>query len=544
MDEKLLESLKELKIIEDKELNEIFAESKKSKLSFETLLIGKDLISRDNIGKIKADIINLPYISLENTAIDSETLEIIPEIVARKQMIIAFKQDKDGLKVATSDPDNNEIINFLKIKTGLDIEVYYTTEEEIIDALALYSIDTKKAFEGLIEQSKTTTEPPIQELVDTIIDHGYKNRASDIHIEPFEEKSLIRFRIDGILHDIIELPKELHAQVITRIKVMASLQTDEHLNPQDGKITFDTDLEELDLRVSIVPITEGEKVVMRLLSERSRQFSLRDLGFSETDFKKVEEAYEQPHGMILVTGPTGSGKTTTLYSIIKILNKREVNITTIEDPVEYNIEGINQIQTNEQTGLTFAKGLRSLVRQDPDIILVGEIRDEETAGIAINSAMTGHLVLSTLHTNDAATAIPRFMDLHIEPFLIGSTINIVVAQRLVRKICTNCRASKTIKKNKLQKEFQEYFPDKDEIRLYHGEGCEICHGSGYKGRIGIFEVLEMNDEIREAITNKQNAEEIQKIAIKSGMTTMLWDGVKKAKQGVTTLEEVIRVTKI
>lgn len=543
MDEKLFENLKELEIIDVKTLEETLEESKNSRSSFEDLLVRQDLISRENLAKIKADILNLPYFSLENVTIEQKTLELIPELVARKQMIIAFEQNDKGLKVATADPSNEEIINFLKKKTGLDIEVYYTTEEEIIDSLALYSIDTKKKFEELISQSEGQAEPPIEEVVDTIIDYAYKNKASDIHIEPLDEKSLIRLRIDGMLHDIVELPIRLHQQVVTRIKVMADLQTDEHLTPQDGKITFDTDLEELDLRVSIVPVTGGEKIVMRLLSERSRQFSLHDLGLYQNDFEKVQDAYKQPHGMILVTGPTGSGKTTTLYAIIKLLNKRDVNITTIEDPVEYDIEGINQIQTNKQTGLTFAKGLRSLVRQDPDIILVGEIRDEETADIAINSAMTGHLVLSSLHTNDAATAIPRFIDLDIEPFLIASTINIVIAQRLVRKICTNCRVSKTVPVKNLQEEFQAYFPERDEVRLYHGEGCEICHGSGYQGRIGIFEVLKMNDAIREAITNKENAEVIQKEAIKSGMTTMLEDGIQKVKEGVTTLEEVIRVTK-
>ncbi len=548
MDKKLLENLKELQIIEAEELEKIEEESKNARTNLKELLLSKELISKENLTRIEADILNLPFVDLENISIDQEVLEIIPEIVAKKQKIIAFKKDKDGLHVAMSEPSNEEIIQFLNKKTGFEIKVHYTTEENIIDSLAHYTINTEETFNRLISKNKkaihTLAEPPIEELVNTIIDNGYKNKASDIHIEPLENKSLIRFRIDGILHDIVELPKELHQQIIIRIKVMADLQTDEHLKPQDGKITFDTDLEELDLRVSIVPVTGGEKVVMRLLSERSRKFSLHDLGFAQKDFEKVHEAYIKPHGMILVTGPTGSGKTTTLYAIIKLLNQRDVNITTIEDPVEYDIEGINQIQTNQQTGLTFAKGLRSLVRQDPDIILIGEIRDQETAGIAINSAMTGHLVLSSLHTNDAATAIPRFMDLQIEPFLIASTINIVIAQRLVRKICTNCRVSENIKVSKLNEDLKKHFPDTEEVRLYHGEGCEICHDSGYKGRIGIFEVMIMNDSLRDAITEKKNAEEIEKTAIKSGMTTMTEDGIKKVRSGVTTLEEVVRVTKI
>lgn len=544
MKEKLIENLRELQIIDPGQLEEVIEESNNSGVSVENILIGRDLISRDNIGRIKADILNLPYFSLENVSIDTKALELIPEIVAKKQKVIAFKRDKEGLKIAMADPSNQEMVDFLGKKTGLDIEVYYTTNEQIFDSLALYSTDTEGTFERLVSESKGLEEPPIQEIVDTIIDYAYKNKSSDIHIEPLGDKSLVRFRIDGMLHDIVELPEDLHSQVVSRVKVMANLQTDEHLTPQDGKITVDTDLEELDLRVSIVPLTEGEKVVMRLLSERSRQFSLHDLGFSEKDFEKVNKAREQPHGMILATGPTGSGKTTTLYCILRLLNKREVNITTIEDPVEYDMEGINQIQTNQQTGLTFARGLRSLVRQDPDIILVGEIRDEETASIAINSAMTGHLVLSSLHTNNAATAIPRFMDLNIEPFLIASTVNIIIAQRLVRKICTNCRVSEVANAENLPAEFRGYFPKGHEARLYRGKGCDICHGSGYQGRVGIFEVLTMNDEIREAIINKEDAEKIQNIAIKSGMMTMLEDGVNKVKNGITTLEEVIRVTKI
>ncbi len=544
MEKELLESLKEFNLTEESRLQEIFDESQERGKDFGDLLVERDIISRENLGRIAADILNLPFFDKENTAIDIEVLKVIPEKVARKQKIIAFSGSKKGLKVATADPSNKEIIDFLEKKTGLKVEIFYTTEDSIIDSLALYTVDTKKSFDKIISEAAPGTDPPVQKIVDEIIEHGYRNKASDIHIEPLEKETLIRFRMDGVLHDMVILPEGLHQQIITRIKVMADLQTDEHLKPQDGKINVQTSLEEVDLRVSIVPITEGEKAVLRLLSERSRQFSLRSLGLAEESFTRVEKAYQQPHGMILVTGPTGSGKTTTLYSIIKLLNKRDVNITTIEDPVEYSIKGINQIQTNQRTGLTFAKGLRSLVRQDPDVILVGEIRDEETAGIAINSAMTGHLVLSSLHTNNASTAIPRFIDLNIEPFLIASTINVVVAQRLVRKICPNCRVSKEVEKSKIQEEFTKYFNGKEEIRLYYGKGCSLCHDSGYRGRIGIFEVLVMNDNIREAIIKKDDAEKIQNLAIEGGMTTMFEDGIHKIKNGITTLEEVVRVTKI
>lgn len=312
-------------------------------------------------------------------------------------------------------------------------------------------------------------------------------------------------------------------------------------------------MDKLDIRVSIVPITEGEKVVMRLLSERSRQFSLEDLGLEADDLSKVGKAIEKPHGMILAVGPTGCGKTTTLYALLKILNKREINIMTIEDPVEYDIEGVNQIQVNPKTELTFAKGLRSIVRQDPDIILVGEVRDNETAGIAINSAMTGHLVLSTLHTNDAATSFVRLMDMGIEPFLIASTINVIAAQRLVRKICSKCRVSVEVPTSQPQSSshlgglspelIKKHFGEKDTVRIYHGKGCPVCHQTGYSGRVGVFEVLEVDDEIQRAITSRADSNIIQNIAIKSGMTTMLEDGLRKVQRGITTIEEVMRVTK-
>jgi type II secretory ATPase GspE/PulE/Tfp pilus assembly ATPase PilB-like protein len=380
------------------------------------------------------------------------------------------------------------------------------------------------------------------------MEFAFKNKSSDVHIEPLKEKSLIRFRIDGILHDIVTVPLELHRPMATRIKVLADLRTDEHQAAQDGKFQFTVDGEEVDARVSIVPITNGEKIVMRLLSSSSRQFSLIDLGLSNDDLTKVKKAYEKPYGMLLSTGPTGSGKTTSMYAVLKLLNKRDVNIMSIEDPVEYQIEGVNQIQVNEKAGLTFAAGLRSIVRQDPNIILVGEIRDEETADIAVNSAMTGHLVLSTLHTNDASTAIPRLLDMNIEPFLIASTVNVIIAQRLVRKIHTKCRISEEVSITEIEKHFEpstvkKLFGSSKTIRLYKGKGCPLDHGIGYEGRLGIFEVLVIDDEVRKAIVERKDASVIRKIAVKNGMTTMLDDGLEKVKEGITTIDEIMRVTR-
>jgi type II secretory ATPase GspE/PulE/Tfp pilus assembly ATPase PilB-like protein len=351
------------------------------------------------------------------------------------------------------------------------------------------------------------------------------------------------------LHDVLFSPKKLHEQVATRIKVLSTLRTDEHMTPQDGKMRMALEEEDLDIRVSILPIVYGEKIVLRLLASRFRQFSLVDLGMNEVDLAKVNKAFTKSFGMILSTGPTGSGKTTSIYAVLKIINTREKNITTIEDPVEYRIKGVNQIQTNPKTDLTFASGLRSILRQDPNVIFVGEIRDSETAGIAVNAALTGHLVLSTLHTNDAATALPRLTDMKVEPFLVASTVNVIIGQRLIRKICEMCKGSKDITEEQLLQNLpaetiRKYFGDKQNMRVYHGAGCEVCHFTGYAGRIGIFEVLEVSNEIRKLITEKNDSDVIVKQAVKEGMTTMLDDGLSKVIKGLTTIEEVLRVTKI
>lgn len=556
-DEKLLlNALLELNVIEKSSLKDAFELSQKQKVPFELVLLSKDLISDENLGRTIADIISFPLIRLSDIQIPKEVLNIIPEVVARKQLIIAFKKDNSGLHVAMYNPNDLEIINFLKKKTGLAVVVYFATLNDITNALFLYSKDVKTTFDEIIKEnvreanlrSGKKIDPPIIKIVDTILAYAYQNKASDIHIEPLEKGSLVRFRIDGVLHDIITLPTDLHQSIVTRVKVLANLRTDEHQSAQDGKFQFKIENAEVDVRTSLIPIIGGEKIVMRLLSENSRQFSLTDLGFSNADLQKVKNAYAKPYGMILSTGPTGSGKTTSIYAIIKLLNKRDVNIMTIEDPIEYEIEGVNQIQVNSKTNLTFAEGLKSILRQDPNIILVGEIRDTETASIAINSAMTGHLVLSTLHTNNAATAIPRLLDMGIEPFLVASTVNIIIAQRLVRRIHLKCRISEEVGLPKLTKNLDKklickVFGATDNIRLYKGKGCAIDYNTGYEGRVGIFEVLLVDDEIRQAILDRKDAETIHSIAVKNGMVTMAQDALEKAKQGITTIDEVLRSIK-
>ncbi|MFH1346917.1 MAG: GspE/PulE family protein [Spirochaetota bacterium] len=381
-------------------------------------------------------------------------------------------------------------------------------------------------------------------LVDDLIEYAYESRASDIHIDPEDKRLRIRLRIDGVLHDSFIFPKEIHSEIITRIKVLSGLRTDEHQAAQDGRFRLIVKKAgPIDIRVSITPTYYGENTVLRLLAEKTGKFILETLGFSERDKKKILNAVKKPYGMILSTGPTGSGKTTILYTLIKLLNTPEISIITIEDPIEYAIDGIDQIQVNPRTGLTFATGLRSILRQDPNIIMVGEIRDEETASISINAALTGHLLLSTLHTNDAATTLPRLIDMKIEPFLIASTINLAIGQRLVRKICLDCKIKKSITEDEI-KSLSDVLPEKTLANykdFYQGGGCDKCDHSGYRGRIGIYEVLEMDDEIRAAVIKKVDAGEIKEIAIKNGMTTMIEDGFQKVVSGDTTVEEILRV---
>lgn len=549
--------LLEAGVVEDKDLELAEERYASEQGSFTQALLWFNFISDDQLGRLIADHLQVPFVVLSQESIPPAVLDLVSEVVARRHHVIPFRKTKQGLDVAMLDPRNIEFANFLERKIGLPIRRFYATERDIHEALARYHTSAPKAIEEMLAESihqiGTATiadvDPPITRVANTIFQYAYQNRASDIHLEPRDEDAIVRFRIDGILHDIVKVPLSVHAQIVSHIKVRAGLRTDEHQVPQDGKLRADTEREKIDVRVSVIPITHGEKVVLRLLSDRSRQFSLNNLGLEEKDLAKVEAAYHKPYGMVLVTGPTGCGKTTTLYSFLKLLNRRNVNIVTIEDPVEYDLEGVNQIQVNPGAQLTFATGIRSILRQDPNVILVGEIRDVETARIAVNLAMTGHLVLSTLHTNNAATAIPRLLDMEIEPFLIASTVNVIIAQRLVRMIHMNCRVSEEIPREKLVEIVGEALTnqllgaEEMTLRCYRGKGCEGCHGTGYQGRTGIFEVMEINNSLQQAITHSATADEITVLAQQSGMTTMQADGLSKVTEGITTLEEIVRVTK-
>lgn len=517
-------------------------------------LVARHILTDEQLGQILAKTVKLPFVSLAKLNIPPEIFSLVPPRLMLKNKIVAYEKQGTKLKVALSDPRNAIALEMLSKKTGLEIVTAYATESDIKNLVSL----NKKALQLTIDEllkneialaTRTTSDSlPIAKIIDTLINSAYEDRASDIHIEPTELESLVRFRIDGVLQDVLLMPKQIHDRLITRIKVLSNLRTDEHMSAQDGKMRIAIPEEQLDIRVSILPVTGGEKVVMRLLSSKSREYSLVSLGMAEADLAKLERAYAQTYGMILSTGPTGSGKTTSIYAILKILNTRSKNITTIEDPVEYWIKGANQVQVNVKTNLTFADGLRSILRQDPNIIFVGEIRDNETAGIAVNAALTGHLVLSTLHTNDAATAIPRLSDMGVEPFLVASTVRVIIAQRLLRKICDGCKTSVNFTLTELSKHFalttlKKYFPTGDKITTYKGDGCKLCHQTGYKGRLGVFEVLEVSKAIRHLIDEKSDAEVINQQAVKEGMRSMLDDAMTKVQQGTTTIEEVIRVTK-
>lgn len=551
---KLKEILVESDLVESADFDKSVKEAKLAKKDLLIVLVDNGLIKDNQLGQLVAEELGFNFINLRKERIEEKALDLIPELVARNRGVIAFSFNSNGIKTGMTDPSDLDTIHLISKRAGTNVIPFYITQKDLEQALGSYKGSLKEEFEGKLVQlkdeslSREERDGAAVGLVDILLEYGYQNKASDIHVEPYRSKVMVRFRIDGVLHPFLELPKDLFDLVLTRLKILSKIRTDQHRAAQDGKLRFKSDNEEVDVRVSVVPILEGENVVMRLLSSKGRQFGLEGLGLTGSSFDKLEKAIKNPHGMILVTGPTGSGKTTTLYAIMKILNKSEVHISTIEDPVEYDLEGISQIQVNTKTNLTFAKGLRAIVRQDPDIIMVGEIRDGETASIAVNSALTGHLVLSTLHTNDAATTLPRLLDMKIEPFLVSSTVNVVVAQRLVRKICEKCRESVYIK----AKELKGKIPDelitkackgKKETHFYHSKGCKACGNSGYSGRIGIFEVLEITDGIRELIIKRVSSDEINRLAKKEGMITMMEDGLNKILSGTTSLEEVMRTTK-
>ena len=561
-DQKLKEILVRDGLIDEKAFEVILTESIRMGHNVADSLISRGIISQDYLNNLLIEYFGVDKADLEGRQIDENILRLLPEDISRQKKVVVFAKEPDGtLDVAMADPSDLETVEFLKRYLKANIRFFFATPEGLNQGLSLYSKESSREFKRVIEENiaasfrsraagieEAAAELPIVAIVDNLINYGVSSRASDIHLELLEDSLLVRFRIDGILHEFIRMPKEIHPSVSARIKLLSGLKLDEHLKAQDGRFRQQVGNDAVDLRVSVIPTYYGEKVEMRLLSTSQKPVSLTELGMLDRSATIMEENIKKTYGMILVCGPTGSGKTTTLYSVLNILNHPEVNISTIEDPIEYSIKYVNQTQINPQAGITFASGLRSLLRQDPNIIMVGEVRDFATAEISINAALTGHLVFSTIHTNDAPTAVPRLLDMKVPAFLIAAVLNLIAAQRLVGKICPDCIESynideKTIKI--LEKQLKDLELEK-EVKipklLYRGKGCQTCMHSGLKGRVGIFELLEFDDEIRKYVSGTDfTLEGLRGLARKRGMKTMFEDGLMKVEQGLTTIDEVLRV---
>lgn len=548
--------------ISEKQLIDAQAVQKIEGIKIGAALIKLGYITEDQLVQALSELYGYPVFKIDSYKIDPLVVKLLPEDLIRGHKVLPFSREGNIIRVLTTDPANEISLEQLKFfLSGFKILLYIGKDSDFKSLINQFfgeeetEIYSKETVHELVEsavQEPSITQPeeeptmlevdaPLIRLVNQIIMNGISKRASDIHIEPFEDNIYIRYRIDGVLHDILTLPSKLKSALITRIKIMSNMDISERRLPQDGRIKMKIGKKEVDFRVSTLPSIFGEKVVLRILEKGSLQLDLTKLGFEEESLNFFLEALSKPYGMILVTGPTGSGKTTTLYSALMKLRKPEVNIVTVEDPVEYTLPRITQVQVQEEIGRTFAQVLRSFLRQDPDIILVGEIRDFETAEIAIKAALTGHLVLSTLHTNDAPSTITRLVNMGIEPFLIASSVILIVAQRLVRRLCENCKKEQKITKESLLK---IGFPEQmlDSLKIYEAQGCSECNQTGYRGRVALYEVMPIKDELRELILTGASANEIKKEAIKLGMLTLRHSGIRKIMAGITSIEEVLRVT--
>ena len=575
--------------VDETKLNELKSDAEANSKSLQDTVLHSNIVDDEKLTEMIAEYIGVPFIRINPKDVSEEVLRRIPEHIARQYNAVLFAAAEDGtLSLAMDDPDDVQALNFIQKEIGYNTRVFLATKNNILECLDIYRGDVNKEIDQVIAtqqdaqaENQTVTEEefaensPVAQTVNLLLEYAIKSSASDIHIEPREEFVQIRYRIDGVLREVNRLPRNVLGALVSRIKILSNLKIDERRVPQDGRFKITVSGRQYALRVSTLPIADGEKVVMRILDESNQSVTLEQLGYWGKSLVDIKEAMQQPNGMILVTGPTGSGKSTSLFSILSELNTPDVNISTIEDPVEYKISGVNQTQTNVKAGMTFASGLRALLRQDPNIIMVGEIRDGETANLGVQAALTGHLVFSTLHTNNAATCLPRLLDMEIEPFLIASTVKAVIGQRLVRRLCTFCR--------------QHYTPTSDEIKNIESlfglsnsrnigyinrlesqaasekiggdaeqntnsttitglwkesaEGCDECNHQGFKGRLGIYEVLDVSQTIQRSITTNATSNEIQDEAINDGMVTMQIDGLIKALRGVTTISEVLRVTR-
>jgi type IV pilus assembly protein PilB len=582
----------------DEQLKALREQEKNDKKPLQDIVVTTNTLSEKELTKLFATEIDVPFIELNARDLHKDILKLIPERIAKQYRAVAFDVDEDGtIFVAMEDPDDVPAISFLQKQLGHPVRVHVATTSTVQSALNQYDdstvsselakvipIEDKDPVEDQLSEKDVAEDSPIAQTVNLIIDYGVRAGASDVHIEPRENFVLVRYRVDGILREANKLPRKVLNSLVSRIKILANLKIDEHRAPQDGRFKMSVSGHIYALRVSTLPIVDGEKVVMRILDESSKAATLEELGYWGTALTAVQHAIVQPHGMILVTGPTGSGKSTSLFSVLSMLNNPGVNISTVEDPVEYRVVGANQTQVNPTAGMTFTSGLRALLRQDPNIIMVGEIRDGETADLAVQAALTGHLVFSTLHTNNAATCLPRLLDMNIEPFLIASTVRVVIGQRLVRKLCPDCRevyepddaeltrlgkafkignaeamgrlhhlesealaagiGTKTTSKTNKASASELATTEKTITTLWraHEGGCENCEHTGYRGRMGIYEVLTNSQPIQELIISTSPSDAIEAKSIEEGMVTMQTDGLVKALRGQTTIEEILRVT--
>ena len=587
-DETIEKLLKQGGIVTDSQLDELKTLAKRSKQSLQETVIDQKVVSDEKLTKMIGELIDVPFVRIEPKDILDDVLKKIPEHIARQYNVVLFAINDDGsLSLAMEDPDDVQALNFIQKEIGYNTKVFLATKSNILDCLENYRGDMNDELDEVISVQKDASaedqnvsqddfaeNSPIAQTVNLLLEYAIKSNASDIHIEPREDYVQVRYRIDGVLKEVNKLPRNVHGALVSRIKILSNLKIDERRVPQDGRFKIKVSGKQYALRVSTLPIADGEKVVMRILDESNQAISLDKLGYWGLSLATVKDAMAQPNGMILVTGPTGSGKSTSLFSILSELNTPDVNISTIEDPVEYKIPGVNQTQTNAKAGMTFASGLRALLRQDPNIIMVGEIRDGETANLGVQAALTGHLVFSTLHTNNAATCLPRLLDMGIEPFLIASTVKAVIGQRLVRRLCMNCRQEYVPNAEELSYIVQMFSLKQGSIQRLHElegqafadkiggdtpmgstdvtiqrlwrpnpEGCDECNHVGFKGRVGIYEVLGISVPIQKMITANATSNDIQEQAISEGMVTMQTDGLIKSLRGVTTIEEVLRATR-
>lgn len=580
--------LKQGGVVDGPQLADLKLIAERSKQTLQETAIEQKVISEEDLTKLIGDYIGVPFVRIEPKDIPEDILKRIPEHIARQYNVVLFeKNEDDSLSLAMEDPDDVQALNFIQKEIGYNTKVFLATKSNILDCLENYRGNINAELDEVIAVQKDTSaedqnvsqddfaeNSPIAQTVNLLLEYAIKSNASDIHIEPREDYVQVRYRIDGVLKEVNKLPRNVHGALVSRIKILSNLKIDERRVPQDGRFKIKVSGKQYALRVSTLPIADGEKVVMRILDESNQAVKLDQLGYWGLSLATVKDAMAQPNGMILVTGPTGSGKSTSLFSVLSELNTPDVNISTIEDPVEYKIPGVNQTQTNAKAGMTFASGLRALLRQDPNIIMVGEIRDGETANLGVQAALTGHLVFSTLHTNNAATCLPRLLDMGIEPFLIASTVKAVIGQRLVRRLCMNCRQEYTPNEEEIKYITEMFKINTESIKKIHNleeqafddkiggdtpmgstdsgiehlwrpnpEGCDKCGHNGFKGRVGIYEVLGISIPIQKMITANATSNDIQDQAISEGMVTMQMDGLIKSLRGITTVDEVLRATR-